>query len=432
MSRSASRRKLFLVVGLPLVLAGLVPAAAAGQSEALTNDDILNLTEAGLPAAAIVAKVRSADTAFDTSPKRLAALAQAGVHADVLAALMPDDEARTSQGLWRLWTTPGVDEERLELVVTDNDDLRQLLLPGASVLDIRYFQVILGVPRDLRYRDPKFDIVRGAFTTSCSGAAEGFLETGRGLLRQQVPQIPTTLHSYEEECLKPLAEVPRAIRNVGGVLTFFGKPQCSATIISANKILTARHCFSASHSPTGESAWGLVAKRLVGFSSFELHSGREEFTVGRIIGGEKEPISPYEDTLVVEIIGRPLEHFARLATKELSQQETPILTWLVGSNGLLGDLDQVKDSLEYVRAAAPGMCAVLETTEAGCLYHTCQAGHTTSGAGLLVESNSGVTLLGVHRGTIVTGAECERNPPLDLRMNLGAVHTSEPLVQEIR
>ena len=53
----------------------------------LDNEDIVNLTEAGLPAEVIVAKIETTATAFDTGVEQLVALAQAGVHADVLAAM---------------------------------------------------------------------------------------------------------------------------------------------------------------------------------------------------------------------------------------------------------------------------------------------------------------------------------------------------------
>lgn len=74
-------------VGVVLLVLLSLPTAAVGQTEVLDNEDIVNLTEAGLPAEAIVAKIGSTATAFDTSVEQLVALAQAGVHADVLAAM---------------------------------------------------------------------------------------------------------------------------------------------------------------------------------------------------------------------------------------------------------------------------------------------------------------------------------------------------------
>ena len=74
-------------VGVVLLFVLSLPTAAVGQTEVLDNEDIVNLTEAGLPAEVIVAKIETTATAFDTSVEQLVALAQAGVHADVLAAM---------------------------------------------------------------------------------------------------------------------------------------------------------------------------------------------------------------------------------------------------------------------------------------------------------------------------------------------------------
>ncbi len=77
-------------VGLPLA------TAAFAQGEVLDNADIVNLTEAGLPAEVIVAKIESTATVFDTSAEKLVALVQAGVHAEVLAAMAKASAASTS------------------------------------------------------------------------------------------------------------------------------------------------------------------------------------------------------------------------------------------------------------------------------------------------------------------------------------------------
>lgn len=74
-------------VGVAALVGFSLAAAAFAQGEVLDNGDIVNLTEAGLPAEVIVAKIESTATAFDTSAKKLVALVRAGVHADVLAAM---------------------------------------------------------------------------------------------------------------------------------------------------------------------------------------------------------------------------------------------------------------------------------------------------------------------------------------------------------
>lgn len=53
----------------------------------LSNEDIVTLTNAGLPPAVIVSKIRGSQTDFDTSVDELVDLAKAGIHPDVLAAM---------------------------------------------------------------------------------------------------------------------------------------------------------------------------------------------------------------------------------------------------------------------------------------------------------------------------------------------------------
>ncbi|MDE0244681.1 MAG: formylglycine-generating enzyme family protein [Gammaproteobacteria bacterium] len=79
--------------------AGLVPsvllaalcltshAPGQEQEEVLTNADIIALTEAGVPAEAIVIKIESTQSDFDTTVEQLIALSTAGVDASVVAAM---------------------------------------------------------------------------------------------------------------------------------------------------------------------------------------------------------------------------------------------------------------------------------------------------------------------------------------------------------
>jgi len=80
-------RPIAAATGIAAVLALAGPAAGFAQGEVLENEDILSLTEAGLPPEVIVVKIESTATAFDVSVEKLVALVQAGVHADVLAAM---------------------------------------------------------------------------------------------------------------------------------------------------------------------------------------------------------------------------------------------------------------------------------------------------------------------------------------------------------
>ena len=77
------------ISSLGLVILVMVPqlVAAQGGEEALTNEDIVALTEAGLPTSVIVAKIEATRSDFDTTVEQLVALAGAGVEAAVIEAM---------------------------------------------------------------------------------------------------------------------------------------------------------------------------------------------------------------------------------------------------------------------------------------------------------------------------------------------------------
>ena len=65
------------------------PAAAAkAQTPALTNKDVLDMMKAGLTADVIVAKIKSSETNFDTTPNSLAELKAANVPDNVMLAMV--------------------------------------------------------------------------------------------------------------------------------------------------------------------------------------------------------------------------------------------------------------------------------------------------------------------------------------------------------
>lgn len=70
------------------VAAFLLAASGAMAQETLTNDSVLKLLEAGLPAEAIVAKIKSSPGKFDLSTDQLIALKNKGVPGSVLAAML--------------------------------------------------------------------------------------------------------------------------------------------------------------------------------------------------------------------------------------------------------------------------------------------------------------------------------------------------------
>ena len=73
---------------LRLALCTVVAVCASGAEEALTNGDIVRLTQAGFGPAVLVAKIESSETAFDTSVDALLALAEDGVPEEVVAAMV--------------------------------------------------------------------------------------------------------------------------------------------------------------------------------------------------------------------------------------------------------------------------------------------------------------------------------------------------------
>ena len=71
----------------------LFDVAIGQEDEVLTNVDIVALSEAGLPASAIVAKIKASKTDFDTSVAQLVAPSKAGVDGAVIEAMV---NAKTS------------------------------------------------------------------------------------------------------------------------------------------------------------------------------------------------------------------------------------------------------------------------------------------------------------------------------------------------
>ncbi len=72
-------------VALLMVAGASLPATA---QETLTNDAVVKLLEAGLPAEAVVAKIKASRGTFDTSSETLIALKNKGVPGSVLAAML--------------------------------------------------------------------------------------------------------------------------------------------------------------------------------------------------------------------------------------------------------------------------------------------------------------------------------------------------------
>lgn len=69
-------------------------AVPAAQAEVVNNETILLLKSAGLPDAAIVAKIKEGDADFDTSSSAMIALSSKGISGDVIAAMLDRSAAK--------------------------------------------------------------------------------------------------------------------------------------------------------------------------------------------------------------------------------------------------------------------------------------------------------------------------------------------------
>jgi hypothetical protein len=73
---------------LVLFLCVALYSSVAAQDEAMTNDEVISLTKAGLSPSIIIGKIRSGKSNFDLSTDSLIKLKQAGVSDDIVAAML--------------------------------------------------------------------------------------------------------------------------------------------------------------------------------------------------------------------------------------------------------------------------------------------------------------------------------------------------------
>lgn len=69
---------------------------APAQDEAMTNDEVISLTKAGLSPSIIIGKIRSGKSSFDLSTESLIKLKQAGVSDDIVAAMLEAKSGRST------------------------------------------------------------------------------------------------------------------------------------------------------------------------------------------------------------------------------------------------------------------------------------------------------------------------------------------------
>ncbi len=311
------------------------------------------------------------------------------------------------------------------------------LLVGANPANMRIslnaeiFQEMPGVPDSPRYRDPKYDPIKEAFTIDCKNAASNYTSQVSKLLgapvgvnesfsqRLMLARASSIAPKYEKACLSPLQDTPVEIQRVVGVFSVNGEPYCSGTIVDQNTIITAKHCFYDSVTGNGSdmnAAWG--AGNLT-FHTPVKHGRQNLFTVKKpsSIIQRVNPFGATDDQMAVQIY-KNFSYVASISATPIDSSFYPITGWIVGSNVNLSDFSQPRSITDYIRGSKPAACALLERTDSGCLYHTCQTSKSTSGAGFFMKTANGYQLIATHKGTSAGAVGCEQSPPSDLKMNL--------------
>ena len=128
-----------IALGMSAMLAGVSPF---GAESALTNEDVLRLTEAGLGTVVIIAKIESSPTDFDTSVDQLVALGKAGVDNAVIAAMVQAAKATGDKETARAVSDPaptlratGADATVHATATHAEDGTRARATPGSTFRD---------------------------------------------------------------------------------------------------------------------------------------------------------------------------------------------------------------------------------------------------------------------------------------------------------
>ncbi len=125
--------------------ASVLAQAQAADAEALTNEDVIKLVQAGISDSVIIAKIKNSCTKFDTSPDTLIRLKQIGVSDAVLEAMAQATGAMPSGP-----TPPGDPNDPLSphapgiyLVKTERQSKRMVQLEPAAYSQVK----LTGPPR---------------------------------------------------------------------------------------------------------------------------------------------------------------------------------------------------------------------------------------------------------------------------------------------
>ena len=108
-------KKQYAVIGLALFVAfAFLPVS--GEDAALTNEDIVRLSQAGLGAEVIIIKIKASETNFDTSVEQLLVLKGAGVEDSIIAVMVnpgtaaptaADEDTDSDESFIITYPTPG-------------------------------------------------------------------------------------------------------------------------------------------------------------------------------------------------------------------------------------------------------------------------------------------------------------------------------------
>jgi hypothetical protein len=327
-------------------------------------------------------------------------------------------------------------ELRFEPLIRSQQDLAGLLTGQPLGKQItaqsieRLMQAVPGIDPAGRYGGAEYGEIRDAFSITCINSARGY-RSGSQLLFQSLtpgssPASGSFTSNFDSECLTPLDNIPVQLRRVIGILLDKdGKVFCSATVLDIRTILTSRHCFvraDGAEEPTHEQLFN----EQVTFQTAEPHNGRSDFTIAAP-DATAVPLVDFQasdDYLVLRVKSWDLQYHVEIAATRLPAGRTPTPAWIIGSNPTVTDVGQARKAMDFTRGSQPRACAILEVTTAGCIYHSCQTGPATSGAGVLTfdrdRPSDPVRLLGVHKGPVASAKNCEAAPPFELKVNLAS------------
>ncbi len=237
---------------------------------------------------------------------------------------------------------------------------------------------------------------------------------------------------YDEKCLKAVeldASKRGALKNLGyedvvAFLIYDGKPICSALRISANQVVTARHCFFDPNLGTPKTEVSIENSKVVLLSQISLPNLLE---VGAKVEAEvpiedlesgPSPISITSDYIVLETsdIDASMPTGPIVLRDAVPGEPTAVTGYFQfhNSNIRFSSNEALRNALSWdqgVRVLAGGQCRVGEISVDGCIAHFCQTDQRFSGAPLvsLSAADSKLEFVGLHVSSMGEGSDedCE-------------------------